>query len=223
MIAGEGPEWETPQYVKDAVFSGRAGIRRLGPCGKRRAGDEISGRNPGKGLSRPSRPFRPGDAGFPGGVEKPVGPEAPRADRGRKLRRPDFPPSLPGKAGRALLEESRDPFQEIPGFARLRLSPGFRFEGGGQVFFKAPAINRLVSARALVGAWARRPASFIVSFSRASSGTTRLTNPARKASSAERVSPSMAISRARPSPMSRGRKKEVPASGTRPILINAMQ
>jgi len=23
VIAGEGPEWETPQYVKDAVFQGK--------------------------------------------------------------------------------------------------------------------------------------------------------------------------------------------------------
>src|SRR5690606_21737183 len=88
---------------------------------------------------------------FSGWCRKARGTRVPRADPWRKLRRPDFPPSLPGKAGRALLEESRDPFQEIPGFARLRLSPGFRFEGGGQVFFKAARHQSLGERQGLGG------------------------------------------------------------------------
>src|SRR5690606_24183118 len=147
-------------------FSGkRAGIRRLGPCGKRRAGDEISGRNPGKGLSRPSRPFRPGDAGFPGGVEKPVGPESHGLIRGESSDGPTFLLHFPVKRGGRFWKKAETPSRKsrvLPASDCPRASAS---RAVARSFSKLPAINRLVSARALVGAWARRPASFIVSFS----------------------------------------------------------
>jgi hypothetical protein len=55
----------------------------------------------------------------------------------------------------------------------------------------------------------------------AASSTARQIIPQASARSASTVSPSIASARARASPISRGRKKLAPESGTRPIFTNA--
>ena len=78
-----------------------------------------------------------------------------------------------------------------------------------------------MAASASVGCFARWPVSASASCSSAPSSTTFQIIPQSAARSASKVSPSMASARARASPISRGRKKLAPESGTSPIFTNA--
>ena len=80
---------------------------------------------------------------------------------------------------------------------------------------------RFIAASASVGCVARCAVSFSASGCNAASSTARQIIPHASARSASTVSPSIASARARASPISRGRKKLAPESGTRPIFTNA--
>ena len=81
----------------------------------------------------------------------------------------------------------------------------------------------MILPSALVGNSANLSARAAVTSDSFSAGTTLFTSPIRNASPASTASPSMLISMARPSPTTRGNKNETPASGIRPIFMNATE